>query len=104
MVVLVVVGGIALSAAWERDWRVAGGIARRRWSRCAAWRSSRPRGHDVGPLRVAIVQGGGPQRTRAADTDAREVFERHLAGQRAVNQPVDLVLWPENVVGARRAA
>ena len=57
-----------------------------------------PRGHDVGPLRIAIVQGGGPQHTRAADTDPREVFERHIEASKLVTQPVDLVLWPENVV------
>src|SRR5690606_8730360 len=36
--------------------------------------------------------------TRAADTDEREVFERHLAASELVDTPVDLVLWPENVV------
>jgi apolipoprotein N-acyltransferase len=50
-------------------------------------------------LRVAIVQGGGKQGTRASDTDPREVFERHLAQTRTI-QPgsVDLVVWPENVI------
>ena len=47
---------------------------------------------------VAIVQGGGPQRTRAADTDEREVFERHLRASDEIETPVDLVVWPENVV------
>jgi apolipoprotein N-acyltransferase len=47
---------------------------------------------------VALVQGGGPQGTRAEDTDEREVFERHLDASAAIESPVDLVLWPENVV------
>ena len=50
-------------------------------------------------LRVAIVQGGGKQGTRASDTDPREVVERHLTMTRSI-QPgsVDLVVWPENVI------
>lgn len=97
VVVLVVAGGIALSAAWQRDWRVAGGVV---VGLVALWGLAMvaPKGHDVGPLRIAIVQGGGPQHTRAADTDPREVFQRHLDASALVTQPVDLVLWPENVV------
>ncbi|MGD9996564.1 MAG: apolipoprotein N-acyltransferase [Ilumatobacteraceae bacterium] len=59
-----------------------------------------PTGHDLGrSLRVAAVQGGGPQGTRAADTDPRDVVERHLAATDTI-QPgsVDLVVWPENVI------
>ena len=97
VVVLVVVGGIALSAAWERDWRVAGGILA---ALVALWGLAMiaPRGHDTAPLRVAVVQGGGPQRTRAADTNAKLVFERHYQASEQITGPVDLVIWPENVV------
>jgi apolipoprotein N-acyltransferase len=56
-----------------------------------------PRGEQVGTLRVALVQGGGPQGTRASDTDERVVFERHLAASDGVDTPVDLVVWPEDV-------
>ena len=50
-------------------------------------------------LRVAIVQGGGPQGTRAINTDPREVVERHLAATRTIRAgEVDLVVWPENVI------
>ncbi|HSL58283.1 MAG TPA: apolipoprotein N-acyltransferase, partial [Acidimicrobiales bacterium] len=63
-----------------------------------------PRGEAVGELAVAVVQGGGPQRTRAADTDEREVFERHLRASADVDTPVDLVLWPENVVNVTELA
>jgi apolipoprotein N-acyltransferase len=50
-------------------------------------------------LRIAAVQGGGPQGTRAVNTDPRLVVERHLAATATI-QPgsVDLVVWPENVV------
>jgi apolipoprotein N-acyltransferase len=57
-----------------------------------------PRGHSTGTLEVALVQGGGPQGTRASDTDERVVFERHLEATGDVALPVDLVVWPENVV------
>ncbi len=57
-----------------------------------------PDGAVTGHLDVALVQGGGPQNTRAADTDERDVFERHLAASVGVDTPVDLVVWPENVI------
>ncbi|MEZ5260990.1 MAG: apolipoprotein N-acyltransferase [Acidimicrobiales bacterium] len=57
-----------------------------------------PAGRDVGTLDIALVQGGGPQRTRAVTTDANLVFQRHLVASAQVEGPVDLVVWPENVV------
>jgi apolipoprotein N-acyltransferase len=54
---------------------------------------------DGRTLTVAIVQGGGPQGTRAVDTPAGLVTERHLeATQSVAPGSVDLVLWPENVI------
>jgi apolipoprotein N-acyltransferase len=51
------------------------------------------------PLRIAAVQGGGPQGTHAANTDPNVVFERHIAATRAIEPgSVDLVVWPENVI------
>jgi len=50
-------------------------------------------------LRVAIVQGGGPQGTRAIHSDPRVVIQRHLDATRAIAPgSVDLVVWPENVI------
>jgi apolipoprotein N-acyltransferase len=60
-----------------------------------------PRGHDTGAsLRIAVVQGGGPQGTRASETGTQEVFDRHLAATRTIptGTPLDLVMWPENVI------
>jgi apolipoprotein N-acyltransferase len=59
-----------------------------------------PSGTAVDEIRVAFVQGGGPQGTRAINTDPRDVFDRHLAATRTVDvaDGVDLVLWPENVI------
>jgi apolipoprotein N-acyltransferase len=89
--------GVALSAAFERSWRVAAGAVA---VTALAWGVAvvAPAGHDVRTLDVALVQGGGPQRTRAEDTDPKEVFERHLRATGLVVPPVDLVVWPENVV------
>ncbi|HZX53614.1 MAG TPA: apolipoprotein N-acyltransferase, partial [Ilumatobacteraceae bacterium] len=50
-------------------------------------------------LRVTFVQGGGPQGTRAINSDPREVVERHLQATRGIEAgSTDLVVWPENVV------
>jgi len=97
VVLLVGVVGVALSAAWERRWKAAavalvavvGGVA---------LASVGPRGSDIADLTVAVVQGGGPQRSQSADTDAAEVFARHVAASESIDTPVDLVLWPENVI------
>jgi apolipoprotein N-acyltransferase len=94
---VVAVGGVALAAAASRRWRAAGvGVAVVATMTVLALVA--PRGSDVAPLTFALVQGGGPQRTRAATTDEREVFERHVAATDDVTTPVDLVVWPENVV------
>lgn len=57
-----------------------------------------PRATAVGSLEVAAVQGGGPQRTRAASSDDEVVFNRHMEASQEVKEGMDLVLWPENVV------
>jgi apolipoprotein N-acyltransferase len=61
-------------------------------------------GSDQGGLRVAAVQGGGPRGTRAVDTDPSVVLEAHLAAsdRLATGAPVDLVVWPEDVVDVDR--
>lgn len=94
---LVVVCGVAVSAALSRRWR---------WSAAAAAvvvvtvlvAAVAPSGEPVGTLEVAAVQGGGPQRTRAATSDPGLVFARHLEASAGIETPVDLVVWPENVV------
>ena len=98
LVALVVLGGLALSAAWERRAWVTAGIAVGLLA-AMALAAVAPRGHVVGHLRVAVVQGGGPQHTRAADTDNWLVFQREVKATETIKGPVDLVLWPEDVVG-----
>jgi apolipoprotein N-acyltransferase len=97
VVLAVGVAGVALAAAWEHRWRASGAALA---VVVALWAVAMvaPKGEPVRDLTVAVVQGGGPQRTRAADTDPWEVFERHLRASDAIRTPVDLVLWPENVI------
>jgi apolipoprotein N-acyltransferase len=100
---LAAVVGVALSAAWARRWAVVGitlAAVVVVWS--LAWVA--PRGHQVDEITYALVQGGGPQRTRAEDTDEREVFLRHLEASEQVQPGTDIVLWPENVVGVDHLA
>jgi apolipoprotein N-acyltransferase len=89
--------GVALAAALARRWRTAGaliaGVAVVVVVGVVA-----PRGHDIGSLRIAAVQGGGPQGTRFFDAEAQLVYVRHLEATKLVQTPVDVVLWPENVV------
>jgi apolipoprotein N-acyltransferase len=92
-----VAAGVVVAAAIARHWRgaaialalvvigVAGGVVA-------------PRGHDIGAMRIAAVQGGGPQGTRFFADDAAVVLQRHLDASALVQRPVDVVLWPENVV------
>lgn len=49
-------------------------------------------------VRVAAIQGGGPQGNTFDYTEIPKVFQRHLDATREVNKPVDLVVWPENTV------
>jgi apolipoprotein N-acyltransferase len=58
-----------------------------------------PAGEDSGStLRMALVQGGGEQGTSALEVPPDVVFERHLAATATIEGPVDVVVWPENVV------
>jgi apolipoprotein N-acyltransferase len=58
-----------------------------------------PEGRPRGRLRVALVQGGGERGLLAVEReDTGEVFAAHLRASRRIDPPVDLVLWPEDVV------
>ncbi|MEN9804254.1 MAG: apolipoprotein N-acyltransferase [Actinomycetota bacterium] len=89
-------------AALVATWRRPADLRRSVLATCAvvlvvAWVA--PRGSDTDVvLDVVAVQGGGPQGTRAIDTDPRDVFERHLDATRTVNGEPDVVVWPENVI------
>ena len=54
-------------------------------------------GGHLRPVRVALVQGGGPRGTRAIHTDPEVVFARHIRAAGSVEAPVDLIVFPEGV-------
>ncbi|MEJ6512059.1 MAG: apolipoprotein N-acyltransferase [Acidimicrobiales bacterium] len=93
----VAVIGVALSAAWERRHIVAAAALA---GVIALWFVAiiAPSGHEIGTINAAVVQGGGPQGTRASETNPRDVLLRHVEATTLVTTPVDLVVWPENVV------
>jgi len=61
-----------------------------------------PRAHDIRSIEAAAVQGGGKQQTRSYSTDYGEVLQRHLTASSKIRTPVDLVVWPENVVNVEQ--
>ena len=94
--------GVGLSMLWERrDWRPVLAIAPVAVLLAIAFVA--PDGTPTGrTIEVAFVQGGGPQGTRASNTRARDVVERHLAATRTLAPGPDLVVWPENVIDVAR--
>ena len=52
----------------------------------------------AGEIAAAVVQGGGPQNTRADICENRGVFERHVRAAETIDRAVDLVVWPEDVI------
>jgi len=96
---MVVVAAIAIAEAHRRAWRAAA-VA------LATVIAATIGGHLGGALfidqgetiDVAVVQGGGPQNTRADVCTTRAVFERHMEASETIDREVDLVLWPEDVV------
>lgn len=60
-----------------------------------------PDGSGSGPtpkLAVAAVQGGGPRGLHQSEVDPSVAFQRQLAAETALRPPVQLVVWPEDVV------
>ncbi len=102
VIMLVIVIGQALAAAVvERETtapRLAVGFVV--VALLAAW--LHPRAAVVEQLDVAVVQGGGPTRTRASSDQQPVVLARHIEATRDISGPVDLILWPENVVNPGR--
>jgi len=96
--------GVALGALGRRSGRNGALAALAACAALVVVAAAAPDGRDTGRgLRIAIVQGGGEQGTRAVDTDPRVVVDRHLAATRGIRAgDVDLVVWPENVVDVAR--
>jgi apolipoprotein N-acyltransferase len=97
VVVLVVVAGQALSAAVGGERRAAAvGFGVVALVVAGGW--LHPRAEVVNEIEAALIQGGGPQRTRASAVQEPIVLARHLEATGTLDGPVDLVVWPENVV------
>ena len=56
------------------------------------------------PLRVAIAQGSGPLGVRSTDAGQEAAYAAHMAATKLITKPVDLVLWPENVINVANFA
>ncbi|MEX2292980.1 MAG: apolipoprotein N-acyltransferase [Acidimicrobiales bacterium] len=97
LLAVTVLAGQGIAAAVRRAWRPAAALLAAVVVAVAGSMLA-PQGHSVGRAEIALVQGGGPQGTRAADTGVIEVFERHVAATAGVEGPVDLILWPEDVI------
>ena len=57
-------------------------------------------------LRIALVQGGGPQGVLAINARARDAFDRHLKVTKTLQSTdeLDIVMWPENVIDVSKFA
>ncbi|MGH9208420.1 MAG: nitrilase-related carbon-nitrogen hydrolase, partial [Acidimicrobiales bacterium] len=56
-------------------------------------------GPGIASSRVAAVQGGGSRGLSQAQVDQAIVYRAHLAASARLAVPLDLVLWPEDVIG-----
>ena len=65
------------------------------WRCSACWRPTAPRRASVD---AGLVQGGGRRGFRAVDTDEHDVYEAHLEASEGLRGPLDLILWPEDVI------
>lgn len=97
LVLVTVLAGQATAAAIRQAWRPAAGLVAIALV-VVLGSTVAPHGHDVGTAEVALVQGGGEQGTRKIDTGVIEVFEKHVEATSLVEPPVDLVVWPEDVI------
>lgn len=95
---LVAVAAMAVAEAASRRWVpavAALGLA----VASAAGSAVAPDGGADGSLDVAVVQGGGPRGFISSEgDDPAGVLARHLAASEDVRPPVDLVVWPEDVI------
>ncbi len=98
LVVLMVVAGVALADATDREWKAALVGAGMLIVATMGGHLAGSAVEAVATIDVAVVQGGGPQNTRADICTTRAVFEGHMEASAAIDREVDVVLWPEDVV------
>lgn len=96
VVALAVLAGASLASARRQP--VAASLGLAAVALVAALGAIAPRGHQIGALRTALVQGGGERGFLAIHSDESLVFERHIEASEEIEAPVDLILWPEDVI------
>lgn len=97
IVLLVVALGQALNAALHQEWSpVAVAIGITALLVGAAY--AHPRSTVVREADIAAIQSGGPTQTRASSDQQPVVLARTIEATKQISGPVDLILWPENVV------
>lgn len=92
--------GSALAAAWKRHLVMAAALGTFAVAVLLV-AAEAPDGEGTSEfVEVALVQGGGPQGTRASETEPGIVLERHLDATEDIDPiaGIDLLLWPEDVV------
>jgi apolipoprotein N-acyltransferase len=62
----------------------------------AGWVTPAPKA--TGSMRVAYAQGGGPRGLRAVENEDTDVFGNQVRATHRLHRPLDLVLWPEDVI------
>ena len=97
LLVVTLVVGQAAAAAVRRAWVPAAGLLALAVA-VVLGSMVAPRGHDVGGAEIALVQGGGKQGTRQSDERIEEAFDAQVEATDLVEPPVDLVVWPEDVI------
>jgi apolipoprotein N-acyltransferase len=55
---------------------------------------------QIGSTKVAAIQGGGPRGTRKTEQGTLRAYQRNVDATATLNDTVDLIVWPENVVDA----
>jgi len=97
LIVVTLLVGQAAAALLRRAWRPAAGLFAVAVI-LVGGSVLAPSGHAVGTAEVALVQGGGRQGTHKTLVGTIDVFERHVEATALVDPPVDLVVWPEDVI------
>jgi apolipoprotein N-acyltransferase len=109
LVGLAALAGVALAeaghAVWRSAWRpVVSAVAAAAVVAAAvvAGHLAPAGGPEQGAVSVAAVQGGGPRGLRASQGRAAQVYAAELVPTLRLRPPVDLVVWPEDVVALNR--
>lgn len=96
--------GAALAALFHRGSRIRSLVTFAVVGAAVLGAAIAPSGRVIGSTTMALVQGGGPQGTRAINDDSREVFRRHELAAELIPDNVDVVVWPENVITVPQSA